>query len=125
MTSWKLNFKFAHLLMVRGVARAVAYRSIVSGGVALTFLGGDIPAIGPRFKHRETAVKAARLYLQRVNEITGGARDVKVNISLRRQADGRYSLAVEGFRQMLGKLNNLDELMLKRFRKGLKKNCLF
>ncbi len=99
----------------------MAHRSIVSGDIALAFLGEDIPAIGPRFKNREAAVKAARLYLESINEIVGGAREAQVKISLKRQPDGRYSLVVESFRQLLGKLSNLDELMLKRFRKGMKK----
>ncbi|KUK81562.1 MAG: Uncharacterized protein XD97_0620 [Pelotomaculum thermopropionicum] len=99
----------------------MAQRSIVLRDIALAFLGEDIPAIGPRFKNRDIAVKTARLYLERINEIVGGAREAQVEIFLKRQPDGRYSLEVESFRQLLGKLNNLDELMLKRFRKGMKK----
>lgn len=99
----------------------MAYQSIVSGDVALTFLGENIPAIGPRFKSREEAVKVARRYLEGINESAGGTRETPVQITLKKQADGRYSLVVEGSRQMVGRLNNLDELLLKRFRKGLKK----
>ncbi|MCL6634382.1 MAG: hypothetical protein K6T29_01265 [Peptococcaceae bacterium] len=99
----------------------MAYRPIVSGDVALAFLGENIPAIGPRFKSRDEAVKAARRYLEDIDRLAGQTRETPVQIVLKRQADGRYSLVVEGSRQTVERLNNLDELLLKRFRKGLKK----
>lgn len=99
----------------------MAYRSIVSGDVALTFLGENIPAIGPRFKNREEALKVARHYLEEIKKLTGETRKTPVKIEINRQADGRFSLVLEGSRQTVGKLYNLDELFLKRFCKGLKK----
>lgn len=99
----------------------MAYRSIISGEIALTFLGENIPAIGPRFNDREEAVRVARNYLKGINELAGGNRETPVQIALNRQADGRYSLLVEGAGQTVGKLGNIDELLLRRFRKGLKK----
>ncbi len=99
----------------------MAYRSVVSGDVVLTFLGENIPTIGPRFKSREEAVRVARRYVGFFNKIAGGPRETAVKVSLKKQADGRYSLVVEGGRRTLGRLDNLDELLLKRFRKGLKK----
>ena len=99
----------------------MAYRSIVSGDVALTFLGENIPVIGPRFKNREEALKVARHYLEGIKKLTGETRKTPVKIEIKRQADGRFSLVVEGSRQTVGKLYNLDELFLKRFCKGLKK----
>jgi len=99
----------------------MAYRSIVSGDVALAFLGDSIPAIGPVFKDREEAVKSARRYLEGISKLTGGMRETPVQIALNRQPDGRYSLVVESTCQAVGRLNNLDELFLKRFYKGLKK----
>ncbi|MCL6560938.1 MAG: hypothetical protein K6U74_19545 [Firmicutes bacterium] len=99
----------------------MAYRSIASGDVALAFLGENIPAIGPRFKNKEEAVKVARRYLESINKLAGGSRETPVQIALNRQEDGRYSLVVGGSKETVGKLNNLDELLLKRFRKGLKK----
>lgn len=99
----------------------MVYRSVFSGDAALTFLGENIPAIGPRFKDREEALAVARQYLEGIHRVSGETREIPVQISLNRQADGRYSLLVKGSRQMVGKLNNLDELLLKRFRKGLKK----
>ncbi len=99
----------------------MAYRSIVSGDIALTFLGENIPVIGPRFKNREEAIKVARHYLEEIEEIKGMTRKAPVKIEIKKQADGRFSLVVEGFRHTWGELNNLDELFLKRFCKGLKK----
>ncbi len=99
----------------------MVYRSIVSGDIALAFLGDNIPAIGPRFKSREEAVKVARHYLEGINKLSCDTRETPVQIALNRQDDGRYSLVVEGSRQIVGKLANLDELFMKRFCRGLKK----
>lgn len=99
----------------------MAYRSMTSGDVALTFLGENIPAIGPRFNNREEALRVARHYLQGINKLAGGNRETPVEIALNRQTDGRFSLIVEGAGQTVGRISNLDELLLKRFRKGLKK----
>lgn len=99
----------------------MAYRSIVSRDIALTFLGENIPVIGPRFKNREEAIKVARHYLEGINELTGVTRKTPVKIEIKRQADRRFSLVVEGFGHTLGELYDLDELFLKRFCKGLKK----
>ena len=99
----------------------MVYRSVFSGDAALTFLGENIPAIGPKFNNREEAIAVARQYLEGIHQMSGKGRETPVQISLNRQADGRYSLVVMGPRQVIGKLDNLDELLLKRFRKGLKK----
>ncbi len=98
----------------------MAYRSIVSGDMALTFLCENIPAIGPRFKDREEAVKKARQYLEWINKSAAGLCETPVRIEIKRQADGRYSIVVEGYQHTLGKLLNIDELFLRRFCKGLK-----
>jgi hypothetical protein len=94
---------------------------IFSGEAALTFLGENIPAIGPRFENRDEAIKVARLYFERINELTRGAREIPVQITLEKQDDGRYSLLLDSARFTVGKLYNLDELLLKKFRKSLKK----
>ncbi|MDD2444237.1 MAG: hypothetical protein PHS52_07040 [Desulfotomaculaceae bacterium] len=94
---------------------------IISGDVVLTFLGENIPVIGPRFKSRCHALKVARDCMEEINNLTGGARETPVQIILKRQSNGRYSLAIEGLCKMLGELGNLDELFLKRFYNGLKK----
>lgn len=99
----------------------MAYRPIVSGDVALTFLCENIPAIGPRFQNREEAVKKARQYLEGIDKSAGDLREIPVKIEIKKQDDGRFSIVVEGFQHTLGKLLNIDELFLKRFCKGLKK----
>jgi len=99
----------------------MVYRPIVSGDCALTFLGENIPAIGPRFKSKEEAMKVVRRYLEGIGKLAEGTRETPVQITLKKQVDGRYSLLVEDSRQVVGRLDNLDELLLKRFSKGLKK----
>lgn len=96
-------------------------KAVVSGDVALAFLGEDIPAIGPSFNNREDAMKAAQQYLEKINELSGHDQNSPFQIVLNKQADGRYSLVVDSSQQMVSTLNNLDELLVKRFRKGLKK----
>ncbi|MHB1041586.1 MAG: hypothetical protein ACYC0Q_01950 [Eubacteriales bacterium] len=95
--------------------------SAFSGEVSLTFLGENIPAIGPRFRDRRVAIKIARRYIEKISKLTGGDREISVQIALQKQSDGRYSLVLQGPRFTVGRLYNLDELLLKRFRKGLKK----
>ena len=99
----------------------MAYPSFFSGEIALTFLGDNIPAIGPKFTDREEAVLTARRYLQGINQMAGGNLNNTLKIAFKRQADGRYSLVMEGSRQLIGKLQDLDELFMKRFLKSLKK----
>jgi Txe/YoeB family toxin of Txe-Axe toxin-antitoxin module len=99
----------------------MALKAVVSGDVALAFLGEDIPAIGPMFKNRGDAMKAAQKYLERINELSGNDQNIPFQIVLNKQADGRYSLVVDSSHQMVSTLNNLDELLVMRFRKGLKK----
>ncbi|HOV79127.1 MAG TPA: hypothetical protein PK728_03405 [Bacillota bacterium] len=96
-------------------------RSFVTGDVALTFLGENIPAIGPRFKNRDEALKTARSYIEGINKLAGESKKKPVQIDFIRQPDGRYSLLVKDSSRTVGKLNDLDELLLMRFRKGLKK----
>ncbi|OPX84651.1 hypothetical protein [Pelotomaculum sp. PtaB.Bin117] len=96
-------------------------KAVVSGDVALAFLGEDIPAIGPSFHNREEAMKAAQQYLDKINELSVRDQNMPFQIVLNKQADGRYSLVVDSSQQMVSTLSNLDELIVKRFRKGLKK----
>ncbi|MBF7082662.1 hypothetical protein IT084_06685 [Desulfallas sp. Bu1-1] len=90
--------------------------------VALTFLN-DIPAIGPRLPNKEDALIVAKSYLRLIEKL---AREKKGNprCSLRflKQADGRYTLIIKGPDMALETLSNLDELMLQRFKRGLKRN---
>ncbi len=99
----------------------MAHRYIVSGDVVLTFLGENIPVIGPRFKSRRQALKVARDSMEEISKLTGEGKETPVQIVLKKQPDGRYSLAIECLCKILGELGNLDELFLKRFYNGLKK----
>ncbi len=90
--------------------------------LALMFLGEDnIPAIGPFFSDKEDAVRAINSCLvdfDRPGMVSGHSR---CSVTFFKQPDGRYTLILNYKGLKLEALKNLDELMLKRFRKGLKK----
>lgn len=92
-----------------------------AGEIVLTFLGDNIPAIGPKFTDRKEAVQTARRYLAGINQMAGGAGAESLSIAFKRQGDGRYSLVMKSSCQLVGKLQDLDELFIRRFFKGLKK----
>jgi len=88
--------------------------------VALTFFN-DIPAIGPRLPNKEDALKVAGSYLQLIDQLTQGKQgNPSCSVSFLKQTDGLYTLLLRGSGMALETLSNLDELMLLRFKKGLK-----
>lgn len=87
----------------------------------LVFLGDDsIPAIGPFFPDRQDAIQAVHEYLLRFDRLGLTSSRDRCEVTFSRQADGRYSLILNHQNARLEALKNLDELMLKRFRKGLR-----
>jgi hypothetical protein len=92
--------------------------------VALTFFN-EIPAIGPRLPSKEDALKVAGSYLSLIDKLSKKKKgNPRCSIRFLRQADGRYTLVLKGSDMALETLSNLDELMLQRFKRGLK-NKLF
>lgn len=92
--------------------------------VALTFFN-DIPAIGPRLPSKDEAMKVAENHLQLIDKLAqGGKNNPRCSISFLKQTDGLYTLILRGSGMTIKILSNLDELMLQRFKKGLK-NKLF
>jgi len=92
--------------------------------VALTFFN-EIPAIGPRLPSKEDALKVAGSYLRLIEKLSKEKKgNPRCSIRFLRQADGRYTLVLKGSGMALETLSNLDELMLQRFKRGLK-NKLF
>lgn len=90
--------------------------------MALVFLGEDnIPAIGPFFPAREDAIKAVNGYLADFDRLGFTSGKGRCTVSFSKQPDGRYSLVLYYDKNKMETLKNLDELMLKRFRKGLRK----
>ncbi len=88
--------------------------------VALTFFN-DIPAIGPRLPSKEDALKVAESYIQLIDKLARGKKgNPHCSISFLKQTDGLYTLILRGSGMALETLSNLDELMLLRFKKGLK-----
>ncbi|MFZ5642764.1 MAG: hypothetical protein ACOY46_04130 [Bacillota bacterium] len=91
-----------------------------SGEIALAFLGGDIPAIGPMMKTKTDALSAVKKY---VSEIEGLAKftDKSYRVTFSRQDDGRYIMMIKGAGKTLELLHNFDELTMKRFQRSFKK----
>ena len=88
--------------------------------VALTFFN-DIPAIGPRLPSKEDAIKVAESYMLLIDKLTGGKKgNPRCRISFLQQTDGLFTLILRGSDIALEALSNLDELLLMRFKKGLK-----
>lgn len=90
--------------------------------LALMFLGEDnIPAIGPFFCDKEDAVRAINSYLVDFDRLGMASGHARCSVTFFKQPDGRYTLVLNHKGLKLEALKNLDELMLKRFRKGLRK----
>lgn len=96
-------------------------KTVIPDKVVLDFLGKDIPTIGPSFNSRDNAVLTARRYVETINKLSAEKPNVPFQLVLSKQADGRYSLVVDCAQQIVGTLENLDELLVRRFRKSLKK----
>lgn len=90
--------------------------------VALALLGEDIPAIGPRVKNKNEAIKVVRWYIRAIDLMTKNTRRSSCRVMFVRQPDGRYTLLIKGATVALETLCNLDEVMLQRFRKAFKRN---
>ncbi len=95
-----------------------------SGEIALTFLGKNIPAIGPKFKSKEEAVEYAQNCLRLFSWASSGRNRLPVKLVFRKKSSGKYTLILQGGNKTLGRLEDLDEVTSKRLEKGLK-NCLF
>jgi len=88
----------------------------VLGEVILTLIN-DVPVIGTRYLRKEQALEEVKKLLARVSEYTeeGLAR---VRVDFLRQPDGRYTLKVFNGQDPVAEMPNLDELLLRRFRKA-------
>lgn len=97
-------------------------KSFRTEDVALTFLN-DIPAIGPLLPCKEDALKVTRSYLKLIDQLAREKKDhQRCSLRFIRQRDGRFTLVVRGPGKAIETLSNLDELMLQRFKRGLKGN---
>jgi len=97
-------------------------KSYHTDDVALTFLN-DIPAIGPLLPCKEDALKVTRSYLRLIDKMAREKKDhQRCSLRFIKQKDGRFTLVVRGPGMAIETLSNLDELMLQRFKRGLKGN---
>jgi len=89
----------------------------LAGEVALIFID-KIPVIGIRYKNRRQAKQVAKKYMEDINNSFNSKSD-KIKIVFKRQTDGRYCLEITHNKQPITYLENIDELLLKRFKKSL------
>jgi len=92
------------------------------GGEVALLVVDDIPVLGVKFGDRARALQAARELVGRVKVVGPGGQDPRVDIRFEQQADGRFILAIDCGSVALTRLCGLDELLLRRFRKAMKKN---
>jgi hypothetical protein len=92
-----------------------------TGGVALLVVD-DIPVLGVKFGDRARALQAARELVQRAKVMGPGGQNPRVDVRFEQQKDGRFTLAINCGPAALACLCGLDELLLRRFRKAMKKN---
>ncbi|MCF8010135.1 MAG: hypothetical protein K9L17_02505 [Clostridiales bacterium] len=92
------------------------------GEVVLYFPGNDgIPAVGPIYKKKGDAVCAIKKYLNLIKYLGINHSSNRCGVKFIRQDDGRYTLVLINGEKSLETLKDLDEIMLKRFRKSLQK----
>lgn len=108
----------AYIRKELGVGRMV---DGTGGGEVALMVVDDIPVLGAKFGDRARALKAARELVGRVKS-GHAAEDPRVHIRLEQEEDGRFTLAIDSGAVALTRLRGLDELLLRRFRKALKKN---
>ena len=85
--------------------------------VAMALLGEGIPAIGPRLNNRAEAIKTVRRYMGAIERMVKDPGMLPYTVIFARQSDGRYKLVIKGPVLAL-EINNVDELMVKRFQKS-------
>jgi len=109
-------------LPLKGEEGAVNKRDPV-GRVAMTLLGQNIPAVGPKFTNRERALRMALYYIKTVDDIIGppccGSSGYSVGFI--KNKDGSGTLFFKGKEKTLDTRCCFDELLLKRFQKVYKK----
>lgn len=92
------------------------------GNLALVLIGEEsIPVIGPLFNNKHAALQAANSYLNIFYRYGLAAQHARCSVIINRQADGRYSLTIKRGPVEVEMLSNLDELLLKRFCRGLQR----
>lgn len=89
--------------------------------IALVLLGESIPAIGPRLKSRTEAVYEARRYMEAIDRLTISSGVSSYRLIMMRQSDGRFTLLIRGGKATLEALRDMDELLLRRFKKAFRR----
>lgn len=95
----------------------------LTGDATLVFID-EIPVIGTKHRNRRRALRVIKQHMDEINEITGDE-GAKLKIVFKKQPDGRYRLGIAYNKKIITFLGNVDELLLKRFRKSILKKSLF
>ena len=90
--------------------------------VALVLLGTGIPAIGPKLQNKKDAEEVVRHYVRAIHNLVVKTGESPYKVVFQKQADGRYTVVMEGSGTSIKILTNLDELMLRRFRNAFQRN---
>lgn len=88
----------------------------MNGEVVMTVIN-DVPVIGTRYLQKEQALEEIKKLVARVSEYAEDGQ-ATVHVNFRRQEDGRYALQVFNGQELVAEMPNLDELLLRRFRKA-------
>ncbi|MBO8127814.1 MAG: hypothetical protein H0Z39_01230 [Peptococcaceae bacterium] len=92
--------------------------------VYLTLIN-DVPVIGARFSKHEKAVAKAKELMNRVASFIKAGERTKVTVKFLLQQDGCYTLQLWGDEEVITEVPDLDELLLKRFRKAYGNKNMF
>ncbi len=96
----------------------------MNGDVALTLID-EVPVIGARYSEKERALAEAKRLVARVSARVHDDNRAAVRVGFVTQDDGRYTLRVFSGDEPVAEVANLDELMLRRFRKAYNARKMF
>lgn len=89
------------------------------GEIVLVMLGGRLPAVGPRLGSREEAVEVARRLKREIDALLSASRSFQLLIV--RRPNLRYTVLLRGNGRTLEILQDMDELLLWRFKKAFRR----
>ncbi|MFZ5595757.1 MAG: hypothetical protein ACOY31_01940 [Bacillota bacterium] len=90
-----------------------------AGEITLTFLGKDIPAVGPRMKTRCEAILAVKGYVSAIEDMVSYT-GYPYRVMFLKQSDGRYMMVIKGAVSRLELMYNFDELTIKRLQRSFR-----
>jgi len=92
-------------------------QNLSSGGDIALVLLGEVPAIGPFFKKKEDAIYALHHLMEKIDRLISTALIHPYQIMFKRQMNRCYTLVIKSREVAVNVLSDIDELLLRRFRK--------